>query len=186
MKIYIHNETGLATAAQASTTGIAKIDARLGSSLQLDCVFHDGTNIVELDAGATGACVGKVAKQYTAASLIQALAWTKQSAATDGYRFILNPTGEALVALLANTDDVSLKFQIAWVENGVQRKTQIISLVVANAVYRDDEIVIEQPAAAWPLPGDIVRQSDLTGFSGDMVVGDKTITFLNGLIKSIA
>lgn len=179
MKIYIHQETGLATTSIPSTTALAKIEVWLGSTSFLDCVFHDGTQAVELDAGATGACVAKQDKQYSAAALVQATAWTKQSATEDGYRFILLPAGDPLIALLATDENVTLDFQIAWSEDGIPRKTQIISLVVHNAVYRDDEPVIEQPGAAWPLPGDLATTAALANalaaalISGDIRIPDR-------------
>lgn len=161
MKIYIHNETGQATAAIGSTTPLQTISAVLGSTLHLDCVFHDGTDPVELASGAAGAFVAKADKQYTAASLVQALSWTKASATEDGYRFTLRPTGAALVTLLANLASAPLMAQIVWTESGIERKTQQLSLVVGNAVYRDDEPTLSDPGAAWPLPAALVTQTAL-------------------------
>ena len=185
MKIYIHREIGVATAAIEATTALQTLTAVLGSTLHLDCVFHDGTNPVELDSGATGAFVAKQDKQYTAASLVQALSWTKNTAPEDGYRFTLRPAGSDLVTLLANLDSVSLMAQIVFTESGIERKTPKLSLVVGNAVYREDEPTLVDPDAAWPLPGQIALKTDIAGFSGDIVIGDKTLTFVNGLITAI-
>ncbi len=178
MKIYIHKETGQATAAIGSTTPLAQITGVLGSTLHLDCVFHDGTNVVELASGSMGIFVAKQDKRYTDPSLVQALSWTKATAPEDGYRFTLRPSGADLVTLLANLASVPLMAQIVWTESGVERKTQQLSLVIGNAVYREDEPTLSDPTAAWPLPG--------SQFSGDVLIGDKTLTFQFGLLKSIA
>lgn len=185
MKIYINRFTGFATLKLGDTSALQSISTILGATTHLDCVFHDGTQAVELAEDATGVCVAKQDKRYTDTALVQALSWTKASAVDDGYRFTLRPSGETLTNLLGNLESVPLMFQIVWSEGGVEYKTQKISFPVANAVYRDDEPVIETPGETWPLPGELLRQSDLSGLSGDVLIGDKTITFFNGLIKTI-
>ncbi len=173
MKIYIHNETGQATAAIGSTTPLSQITGVLGSTLHLDCVFHDGTNVVELATGATGIFVAKQDKRYTDPSLVQGLAWTKAPAPENGYRFTLRPSLPDLVALLANQTSVNLMAQVTWTESDIERKTQQLLFVVGNAVYRDaDEIEIEAGA--------------LGGMTVDITVGDKTLTYEKGILKSIA
>lgn len=186
MKLYIHRYTGLLTAKLGDTSALQTVASVLGSTLYLDCVFYDDSGeIVELADGATAVFVAKQDKHYTDPSLIQALSWTKAAAAEDGYRFIIRPAGDALVALLANLDSASLIAQIAWTENDEERLTPKFALTVGNAVYRDNEPVIENPSDAWPLPADLLRKTDLAGFSGDVVIGDKTLTFVNGLITTI-
>ena len=161
MKLYIHRETGFLTARMGDTSALQKIDGVLGSTLNLDCVFYDDTGIMELAEGSLGAFVAKEDKQYTGTSLVQALAWTKAASAEDGYRFIIRPAGVELVTLIANKENVPLMAQIVWTENGVERKTPKFALTVGNAVYRDDEPVIENPDNAWPLPGALVTTTAL-------------------------
>ena len=181
MKIYIHRETGLATAAISSTTALQNITGVLGSTLHLDCIFHDGTAAVELDPSAVGAIVAKQDKHYTDASLVQALTWTKQSAPEDGYRFTLRPAGEALVALLANLDNAPLMAQIVWTESGVERKTQKLSFTVGNAVYREDEPTLADPTAAWPLPGEVATKAYVQAAVGSGGASTSTVVTPNSL-----
>jgi len=180
MKLYIHRFTGLVTANIGDTTSIQTIASVLGSTLNLDCVFYDDTGaVVELADGTVGAFVAKQDKQYTGTALVQALSWTKAAATEDGYRFTLRPASDALVTLIANLDSVPLIAQIAWTENGAEVKTPKFALTVANAVYRDDEPVIENPSDAWPLPGDLVTQTALSAAlfaaltSGDIRIPDR-------------
>jgi len=180
MKLYIHRFTGLITANIGDTTSIQTIAAVLGSTLNLDCVFYEDSGAaVDLDSAAVGVFIAKQDKQYTGPALVQALSWTKAAATEDGYRFTLRPASDALVTLIGNLDSVPLIAQIAWTENGVEVKTPKFSLTVANAVYRDNEPVIENPSDAWPLPANMVTNAALAAalqaalLSGDIRIPDR-------------
>lgn len=81
MKIYIHRTTGIATANIGDTMPIQTIQAILGATLYLDCVFvDDDGNAVELDSTAAGAFVAKQDKHYDSAALVDALSWVKAAA----------------------------------------------------------------------------------------------------------
>lgn len=184
MKIYINRNSGLATTAATSTTPLASLGAILFATQFLDCVFvGDDGDPVELATDATGVFVAKREKQYTAAALVQALAWSKASSAAEGYRFQITPNADPLRDLLADQDNVPLMAQIVWKEGGIERATQKFSFTVANAVYRPDEPVLADPAAAWPLPGEIALKTD---FNGTIKTGDIILTIENGLIKTYA
>lgn len=162
MKLYIHRLTGFLSAKPGAESALQTVAAVLGSTLELDCVFYaDDNAALDLAPDAIGVFVAKQSKQYTSPALVQALSWTKAEASEDGYRFTLRPASAGLVTLLADQDSVALMAQIAWTENGVERKTPKFALAVGNAVYRDDEPVVENPDDAWPLPGALVTTAAL-------------------------
>lgn len=180
MKLYIHRLTGFLSAKPGAESALQTVAAVLGSTLDLDCVFYDDENdALDLDPSALGVFVAKQAKQYTSPALVQALTWIKADASADGYRFTIRPASTGLVTLLADQDSVSLMAQIVWTENGVERKTPKFALTVGNAVYRDDEPVIENPSDAWPLPGTLVTPAALAEavaaamLSGDIRIPDR-------------
>ena len=159
MKIYINRHSGVAYAKLTDTAGLSQIAANLWATLFLDCVFidDDGTP-VELDAQAAGAFVAKQDKHFTDAALVQALSWSKFPGPSDGYRFAITPSSDALISLLANQESAPLMGQIAWTEAGIHRATQKFSFTVANAVYRANEPTLPDPGAVWPLPGDVATK----------------------------
>lgn len=188
MKIYIHRRTGLATAALTSTTPLIKLEAVRGATYHLDCVFHDGTQAVELPDASQAVIDVKKTKSYSDAVLFGDENWVKASAPEDGYRFTFIPTGDALDALLGNLDTLTLMAQITWTDGEDLGKTQKIDFVVTNALRRENDPGIPPVPAAWPAPETIALKSDLPqgGLSADIVIGDKTLTFTNGISTHIA
>ena len=159
MKIYIHKDTGVATAALGDTTPLATLTAVLGATYHLDCVFHDGTTPVELASGSNGVLVVKQDKQYSADPLFGAPSWTKFSSPSDGYRFTTIPTGSTLLTQIANLDTVPLMAQVTFLNGGDLLITQKISFVVENSGYRVDETVAPPLPSAWPAPDTIALKS---------------------------
>ena len=182
MKIYIHRTTGIATANIGDTMPIQTLQAILGATLFLDCVFiDDNGNPVELDPTAAGAFVAKQDEHYDSAALVDALSWVKASAPENGYRFTILPNDSTLTTQLANLDAIILMAQIEWTEPGFIGKTQKISLNVTNAIYRGNELTLTNPTATWPLPGDLVTQAALATALASLVTQNALTAALAGL-----
>ncbi len=159
MRIYLDTHTGLATA-RPGTAPVTEIIAKLGAWLTLDVVFHRNGQLQELPSSASGVFAVKTEGGYTAPVVFAIAHWVKGPMVRDGYRFSARVAGSALTALLADEPSVTLICDVTWSADGETHATQQLSFILANQIWRDDELPPE-PEDPYPLPGAIVVRTEI-------------------------
>ncbi len=159
MTIYIDLISGAATL-QPRGSLVSQIPAKLGAWLTLDVVFHRAGQLEELPVDAVGVFAVKRERGYSAPVVFAIAAWTPGLTLRDGYRFSARVAGSALAALLGEEPFVSLICDVSWSAGGKTRATQQMSLMLANQIWRDDELPPE-PEDPYPLPGAIVVRTEI-------------------------
>ena len=94
------------------------------------------------------------------------------------HKGVLNTNDVRLIAHMVGKQTATLDCECAWTLGGERQIAPNLPVTVQPPMVAGPESSEGGPVYALA--------SDISGFSGDVVIGDKTITFLNGLIKSIA
>jgi hypothetical protein len=147
MKTYLNIETGRLTAQGGATQPLRRLDAKRGDTLEIEVVPS-----ATLAASATGKFVAKPKGAFSSIHPILYGEWSAPAASGSGWRFSIETDTEELAALLPNeTAEVTLMAEITWSVEGKTRSTQTMDLVVAQKVWRGNE-VSPTPAPALPRP----------------------------------
>ena len=158
IKIYCHKDTGILTTAITGPR-IASIRAKLNTVLEREVVFHDGVDVVTLDAAATGVFVGKTKPTTggpTGTLKVWDVAWEVSGVQGGGYIFRVPLWGTALTGVTADdSGNRNLSAAVHWTEPTRSQESQTFDLVVEPPVFDQDETPVD-PDPPYPLPGAIV------------------------------
>jgi hypothetical protein len=94
------------------------------------------------------------------------------------YKGTLNANDVRLIEQLAGKQVLPLDCEVSWTLDGERQIAPNLPITVQPPMITGPQTSEGGPVYALA--------SSVSGFSGDVIIGDKTITFLNGLIKSIA
>jgi hypothetical protein len=149
VRVYINLDTSEFVVSSTLTQRVSTLYFTRRDTVPVEVQFVRSGVVVELGAGATGACGMK--KTYTGSFLASDSAWTKTGTGTSTiYQFDLNLNTANMDAEFspdASTDSITAKFEISWTVSGTTTTTLPTSAVVYNDVIRGGEGVPTSTAA---------------------------------------
>lgn len=169
IRYYMHKDSGAVTTALTGGA-LARIAVKRGITLLREIVFHDGSNVVELDPAAAGVFVGKAKSEETGlpegGPRVWDVDWLPPSQTGGGYVFEVPVYGSSLEAVTKDEDGSRrLVAEIHVANEGRLIKSQSFDFVVGKPVWDEDETP-DDPDPPYPLPGEILTKAgNLEGLS---------------------
>lgn len=140
MKLYLNTQTGNLSTASANGQPLRRIDAKQRDDLVLE-VFPD-VALVE------GSGLFAARTDYNQPLVALDANWDAPETENAGYVFNVSLATEELETLFSGGEtEIILKGEIRWVSSGAARRTQTFDLVVARAVYLEED-ALPEPATA--------------------------------------
>lgn len=174
VRLYTNRDTGAITTGIESGSVVGTLAVRRGDHLRIEQIFHDGREVVTLDAGDDGIAVIKETGAFGDAALLNSTAWTPPTAAGRGYEHEpIRIAHSQIASALESVNPGQFALELTWTDGGFWATAPAISLLVYQDYWQDDETPAEDPENPYPAPGDIPQivaapadSSDLTMFPG--------------------
>lgn len=153
MRVYVNLDSNEFVVSPVLTQRVSTLFFVRRDTVPVEVQFVRQGSVVELGAGATGACGMK--KTFTGNFLASDSAWTKTGTGTSTvYQFDLNLNTANLDTEFtpdATTDSIDCKIEVSWTVSGTTSTTLPTTATVFNDVIRGSEGVPTATAAPYAL-----------------------------------